>query len=213
MNTSLIQREIGGPKANFEAITERVAARAGLLPEVFAGLQADTARIKFGCLKVLRLLSERHPVVLYSHFDQLAELLGHENSILKWGAIIIIGNLAAVDSDNKIDGLLDRYLQPISGPVLITAANTIGAAAKVALAKPHLVDKIVNALLQVEEAKYQTRECRNVALGHALKSLDLIFAYIRDRQRIIDFAKRQLRNRRNAVRVRARAFIKNHGKT
>ena len=46
------------------------------------------------------------------------------------------GNLSAVDSKNKIDALLDEYLQPISGPVLITAANTINGAGKVAQAKP-----------------------------------------------------------------------------
>jgi hypothetical protein len=80
----------------------------------------------------------------------------------------------------------------------------------VAQAKPHLVDKIVPALLQVEKAKYQTPECRNVALGHVLKSVDLFFEHIRDHQVAIEFARRLLRNRRNAVKLRARAFLKKH---
>jgi hypothetical protein len=208
MTTNRLATLIASPAANHSAITERVIERPGLLLEVLAGLRADRARIRFGCLKVLRLLSERRPSMLYPHFDQFVSLLGDDNSILKWGAIIIIGNLAVVDQDNKMDVLLDRYLQPILGPVMITAANTINGAAKVALAKPHLMDKVVCALLQVETATYQTPECRNVALGHALKSLALVFNHVRDRQPIIEFARRQLRNRRNAVQRRARAFLK-----
>jgi hypothetical protein len=181
-----------------------------LLPQVFDGLQADQARTRYGCLKVLRLLSEQQPAVLYPCFDRIAPLLNSENTILKWGAIIIVGNLAAIDSANKIDALLEAYLQPIAGPTLITAANTIQGAGKVARAKPHLADTIAQRLLQVEQAKYQTPECRNVALGHVLKSVELFFAHLRDPRPVIDFAKRLLRNRRTAVKRRARAFLKKH---
>jgi hypothetical protein len=205
-----IQHEIGATKAHYEAIAERIAAQTGLLREILEGLNADKVRIKFGCLKVLRILSEKHPAVLYPYFDQLAKLLDHDNQILQWGAIIIIGNLASVDTCGKIDILLDRYLQPIAGPALITAANTIGGAAKVARAKPYLVNQVVGVLLRVESAKYQTSECRNVALGHVLKALDLVFEHIQDRRPIVDFAHRQRRNRRHAVRERARSFLKKH---
>jgi hypothetical protein len=202
--------EIGGLSVNLEAIADRVARRTDSLPQVFAGLRADKPKIKYGCLKVLRIISEKKPAVLCPAFDQLVDLLDSENNILKWGAIIILGNLAVVDSDNKIDGILDRYLQPISGPVMITAANCIRGAGKIALAKPHLADKIVRALLQVEAANYQTPECRNVALGHAVESLDLFVGNTRDPQPVVAFVERQLRNRRNAVKRKATAFLKKH---
>jgi hypothetical protein len=210
VTTNPLQTEIAQPTTNLEAIAERIVGQPSLLPEVFSGLRVDQARIRYGCLKLLRLLSETRPAALYPEFDQFVGLLESEKIILKWGAIIIVGNLAAVDSDNKMEALLDRYLQPISGPVLITAANTIGGAAKVALAKPHLRDKVVQALLQVETAKYQSPECRNVALGHVLKSLDLVFGDVGDQQQVINFVKRQLRNRRNAVKLAARRFLKKH---
>ena len=210
MTSTPLQSEIAKSKVNLEALAERIGRQPDSLPEILDGLQIDQARTKYGCLKVLRLLSETRPAILYPYFDSIASLLSSESSILKWGAIIIVGNLAAVDSKRKIDALLDEYLQPISGPVMITAANTINGAGKVARAKPHLVDRIVQALLQVERAKYQTPECRNVALGHVLKSVDLFFEHVRDPQAVMNFAKRQLRNRRNAVKLRARAFLKRH---
>ena len=196
--------------ANLDVIADRVAKEKELLGEVFAGLGAEKATIKYGCLKILRIISENDPNVLYPEFDRFVDLLDSENTILKWGAIIIIGNLAAVDVENQIDGILARYLQPISGPVLITAGNTIDGAGKIGLAKPELADRIVRALLKVENTNYQTPECRNVALGHVVESLNLFFENIRDPQSVIAFVERQLGNTRNAVGRKAAAFLKKH---
>ena len=161
-----------------------------------------------GCLPRLRIISEKKPAVLYPEFDRLVSLLDSENNIFKWGAILCIGNLAVVDSEGKIDRILDKYLQPISGRVMITAANVIVGAGKIARAKPHLAGKIARALLRVERANYQTEECRNVALGHAVASLDLFFEHLDKPQPVMEFVQRQLHNRRNAVRVKAGIFLK-----
>lgn len=211
MQTKTLQQEISRKSTNPETIAARVVRQPGLLREIFKGLDADTARVKYGSLKVLRILSEKSPATLYPEIDRFFQLLDSENTILKWGAIIIIGNLAAVDSDGKIDGALDRYLKPIPGPVMITANNVIGGAGRIALAKPHLADRIARALLQVEIANYQTAECRNVSLGCAIDALGQAFENLREPQPIIEFVKHQLRNSRNAVRKKAARFLERHG--
>ncbi|HWH72522.1 MAG TPA: hypothetical protein VNT26_24385, partial [Candidatus Sulfotelmatobacter sp.] len=65
-------------------------------------------------------------------------------------------------------------------------------------------------LLQVEAASYQTAECRNVALGHAVGSLDLIFEHLKQPQPVVEFVKRQLNNDRDAVKRKATRFLKRH---
>jgi hypothetical protein len=210
MKTNTLQTEISKKRATIEKLAERVVSRPELLQEAFDGLGADTARVKYGCLKLLRIISERKPNILYPEIGRLIRLLDSENNIFKWGAIIIIGNLAVVDSERKIDRILDRYLQPISGHVMITAANVIGGAGKIARAKPHLADRIAQAVLQVEAANYQTEECRNVASGHAIESFDLFFEHLKKPQPVIEFVKRQLNNRRNAVKRKAARFLKKH---
>jgi hypothetical protein len=196
--------------ANREPVAGRIAKPAESLPELFAGLGADKPGIKYGCLKALRAISEKNPAVLYPEFDRFAGMLDSENNIFKWGAAQVIGNLAAVDTDGKIGRILDRYLAPISGAVMITAANAVGGAGKIALAQPRHADRIVRALLKVEAANYQTPECRNVALGHVVNSLDLFFANIGDPQPVVAFVQRQLGNSRNAVKKKAAAFLKKH---
>jgi hypothetical protein len=196
--------------AKRQAIANLGTGRAAALPELFAGLKADKARVKYGCLKALRAISEEQPEVLYPEFDRIAALLDIESVILRWGAIIIIGNLAAVDTEEKIGPMLERYLAPIAGKVMITAANTVGGAGKIARAKPRFADRIVRVQLQVESATYQTPECRNVALGHVVKSLDLFFEHISDPKPVMAFVQRQLNNSRNAVKKKAAAFLKKH---
>lgn len=52
-------------------------------------------------------------------------------------------------NEDKFEKILDRYLAPIPGPVLIMATNVIGGAAKIALAKPALAERITGELLKV----------------------------------------------------------------
>jgi hypothetical protein len=93
---------------------------------------------------------------------------------------------------------------------MITAANVIVNAAKIAAAKPKLADKIAAAILNVETAQYQTDECRNVAIGHAILSLSGFFKHIRQEYAVIEFVSRQYDNTRSATRKKARAFLKKH---
>lgn len=60
---------------------------------------------------------------------------------------------------------------------MITAANAIGALSEITKNKPEYRQEILKALLEVEKAKYYNKgclspECRNVALGHVIKSFD-----------------------------------------
>jgi hypothetical protein len=157
-------------------------------------------------------LSELVPEALYPHFDSFAAMLDHENQILKWNAMLTLANLARVDREGKIEAILDRYLDPISGPDMISAANAISGAVVIGVAKPHLVRRILLRIMRVEYAEYATPECRNVAIGHALKALEPLADLLPDRRMLRLFAARQLGNPRAATSAKARKFLKARGK-
>jgi len=189
-----------------------VVAEPELLSQVFEGLNVPKAAIKFGCEKTLRLISEKAPQLLYPHYDFFVALLDSENSFLRWGAIHTLGNLAAVDSQNRFEEVFEKYFAPIPGPALIPAANAIGGAARIAKARPELTPRITAELLKVEQASYQTPECRNVALGQAIDSFDAFFDNVEDKEAVLAMVERQLANTRNATRKRAERFLKRHGR-
>ena len=210
MAASGLLQKIARKNSCKERIADKVIKNPKLLYEIFNGLSADNARIKYGCAKILRIISETDPKLLYLRFDFFVGLLDSDNKIMQWEGIHILANLAGVDSKGKFEKIFDRYFAPITGPVMVTAANVIKGAAKIALAKPKLTGKILRQLLKVEQAGYKTAECRNVALGHAIKSFDQFFDQIKNKQPVLRLVKKQLRNTRNATRKSAERFLARH---
>ncbi len=191
-----------------EQVARAVVKNPALLEEVIEGLNAEPARVKYGCAKALRVISEERPDLLYPQFDYFVRLLSHENKIFQWEAIFVLARLARVDAKDKFTAIFDRYFAPIPGPVMITAANVIGASAHIARAKPHLADRIATEVLKVARARYQTPECRNVAIGHALLAFGEFLGLIENREPVLAFVRRQTRNPRPATRKKAELFLK-----
>ena len=210
-----IAKEISKKGADAEKIARYAIKNPHCIEQLVEGVTAPKGSLRFGYEKVLRLVSEQQPELIYPYFDIFKELSGCDNSFLKWGAILTISNLAVVDSDKKIDKMFDEYFAPIKGPVMVTASNIIGGSVKIALAKPYLTQRITKEILKIEKAKFiyhgePSPECRNVALGHAIDSFDQFFDQIEDKAAIIKFVKRQLKNTRAKVVKKAEKFLKNH---
>jgi hypothetical protein len=211
MDAVVLHRKIARRGSDPDKIAESVIGTPQLIPSLIEGMGADRPRLKYGCEKILRIVSDRRPDLVYPYFDALASMLDSENNILKWGAILSLANLARADCAGRIEAILDRYLQPISGPVMITAGNIMRGSARIAIAKPQLADRIAVQILSVERAEYKTAECRNIAIGHAIDALGLFLPYIRDKRRIVRFVKKQVGNPRPQVRRRAEVFLRKQG--
>ena len=208
MDKAVLQKKIAGKGPDPGKIAESVIHAPQWIPALIAWMSADTPALKYGSEKVLRIISEKRPDLVYPYFDSLATMLDCENSFLKWGAILCLANLTRVDSAGKFEAIFDRYFRPISGPVMITAGNIMRGSARIALAKPHLADRIAAEILKVEQAEYRTAECRNVAIGHAIDSFTLFYDLVRDRSCIIRFVKAQVGNPRPPVHRRAVKFLR-----
>jgi hypothetical protein len=197
------QAALNPPRLAIKAISNR-----RLFPAIIEGLNANKARIKYGCAKALRIISEQRPDRLYPHFDFFVSLLDHENKIFQWDAAFVLSQLVRADDDDKFASVFDRYFSPIPGPVMITAANVIQGGARIAHVKPYLADRIAAEVLKVARARYQTRECRNVAIGHAILALGSILPLLRNPAPTVQFVRKQIRNPRPATRKKAQQFLK-----
>jgi hypothetical protein len=217
MAKSDILERLAAKGADAGAMADRLIANSEHIPAVIEALQVEQSAKKFAYEKVLRLVSEKQPALIYPYFDFFCTLLGHDNSFLKWGAIMTVANLATVDAQRKFEAIFQEYFAPITGPTMVTAANIIGSSAKIARAKPALADAIINELLKVEKAQFLLKgalspECRNVAIGHAIDSFDELYSQITDKIEVLRFVKRQLKNTRPQVVKKAEKFIRKHGK-
>jgi hypothetical protein len=202
-------------KVNKEKIAVKVINNPQSIKVIIEGLKSETSHIKFGYEKILRIISESKPQLIYPYFDEYVKLLDSDNNIIKWGAVFTIANLTAVDSGNKFENIFKKYYAPISGPVMITAGNTISVSWKIAFAKPHLAANIVFEILKLKDAKYYIEgklspECKNVVCGHAIESFSKFIDKIENKKPVLEFVMEQLENKRSAVRKKAEKFLKKH---
>jgi len=174
----------------------------------FKDLSSDNPKIKYGCAKKLVAQAQNHPDKLYPHLDYFVKMLDHENQILKWTAIDIIGNLAKSDKMKNFDRILKKLFRLLNTGKLITAGHAITALAGIAKAKPKYQRKITDELLKVERYKYDTEECRNIVIGIVINAIGPFYADLKDKKAVIEFAKRQQKNRRNATRKKAERLLK-----
>lgn len=116
-----------------------------------------------------------------------------------------------MDTENRFEKAYDRHFALIPGPVLITAANVIGGAATIAVAKLELTEKSTGKILKVGKARYQTEECRNAALGQAIDSLNRFYSQINEKRPVIALLRRQLSNTRNSTRKKTEIFLRKWG--
>ena len=201
--------------ANIEEIANQAIHEPDSISELLAGLRHEKGSIRLGCEKTLRLISEQQPELIYPYFDTFADMLDSENNLLKWGAIITIANLTAVDSEDKFEKIFKKYYALITTPVMITAANIIGSSPRIAAAKPELIEKISKEILKVEKAQYESKgalsqDCNSVACGHAISSFAQFFNQVKNKKPIIRFVKKQVNNSRKSVAEKAEEFIKKY---
>jgi hypothetical protein len=205
-----LRRNLGTPGADAERVAARVRREPERIATLIEGLRAETAPVKFGSSKVLRCLSEVSPDLLYSRFDFFARQMDSPNSFLAWDAARIVANLAAVDTEGRVERLIDRYLAPIAGPQMIAAATAMAGGATIALAKPHLAERIAAAILGVECAAYRTDECVNIAKGHAVVAFERFYRLLECKEEVRAFVGRQLLNPRSGTRSKAGRWLKKH---
>jgi hypothetical protein len=192
---------------NPRRLAGKAMKNARWLAALTQGLEADTARVKFGCAKALRIISEERPGLLYPQFGFFVRLLDHPNKILQWEAAFVLAHLARVDTDDRFRAIFKKYFAPVSGPVMITAANVIRGGAEIARAKPQLADRIAAEVLKVARGRFQTPECRNIAIGHAITALGEFSCLLQKPKPVRQFVRRQLKNSRPATRKKATRFL------
>ncbi|MFC2012092.1 hypothetical protein ACFLVU_03065 [Chloroflexota bacterium] len=211
MDRKALQEALGQKGDNAAGIADAVIEYPELLPVVMEGMSAPRANPKFKCAKILRMVSEKNPRLLYPHFDYFAGFLGGENTILMWNAMDILGNLATVDTEGKFDLLFDRFYKFLDKGSLITAGHVVASSGKIARAKPYFEKRITEELLRVKEIPLPTEECRRILGGGTIEVFGEYFEQAENKPEILSFVESHLKSTRNSTKKKAEAFLKKYG--
>lgn len=127
-----------------------------------------------GCeaMKLLAEESERTDEV-YPYFDSFVGMLDDKNSYVRTRGLVLIAENAQWDEENKIDGIIGKYLEHITDEKPITARQCIKALPKIAEYKPLLIGRITDALTSADTEKYKD-SMRPLILGDIMSALEKI---------------------------------------
>ena len=193
-----------------EELLSKVKQDFSLISFLLGGVDSSKAAVRYGCAKVLMDLSEEHPEKLYPHLDSFIDLLDSKYRILTWNALAIIANLARVDADKKFDAIFGKYYSFLDNDYMVTVANVVGNSGKIAHAKTYLIPKITDELLKVKDistSPHLTEECKRVIAQQTIKSLDLFFDRIDQKELVTSFVKACLDSPREKLRTTAENFL------
>lgn len=193
---------------------EELAARATvdrrLLADVMTCASSPVKRVKNGAAKTLKILSEDRPDLLVSRLQDFIRLMETNDTIVRWIAMDVVGNLAALDRRNALDKtVLGVFLIRVSDPVLVTAAHAVDNLGTIGLYKPRFRKRITEQLLKAD-AVDRAPDCREILAGKVLTALSRYVDEIPRgpaRQAIARYASGQLGSKRPATRKKAEKLL------
>ena len=194
-----------------EELTRKVKQNRDLIPEILNGVTSSKPAIRYGCGKILMDVSQDQPEFLYPSMDFFITLLDSKYRILTWNAIVIIANLTRVDTEKKFDKIFEKYYRLLENEYMVTVANVVGNSWKIANAKPYLTKKITDKLLTVEHLSttpHLSEECKRVIIEHAIKTFDVFFPQIEQKEKVLLFVKKYRKSSRKTLRSASEEFLR-----
>lgn len=202
-------------KPDLTAIVNEAMGNQGIIGALVELASSEASSVKYACTKIIRLVSEQRPELIYPYFEEIAKWLHHKNSFIKWDGIMTLANLSGVDEGDKFGPIYEEYFDLIGDPQMITAGNVIGSAWKIVLARPELENEITRRLLAVPDIVYLNKgepspECNRIVCGHVLDCFDHYFEHSKNQAAMLHFAQAQLGSSRKAVAKKAEQFLHRH---
>jgi hypothetical protein len=173
-----------------------------LLEDIFS----KKDKIRSNSFNILIELSEEQPEVLYLKWDFFVSLLDSNNHYQRYISINILANLVKVDSKNKFENVFDRYFSNLDGERTMVAGQAALNSGKIAKMKPNLQTQITNRLLNIEK----THQGKQIELikGYVIEAFNEYFEESSDKNKILNFVKRQLESKSPKTRKLANKFLR-----
>lgn len=179
----------------------------GVLKEILASVVSKDEAFRYNCFKVLRQISEDHPLILYPEWDYFIALLDSRNAYHRSIAVQILANLTAVDAQRRFEAIFDRYFDLLDDEKIIVTRYLVQNAGTIARAKPSLRAKIVEILLGIDETHHKHKD---LIKADAIQSFEAFFEDYPSKEQLLEFVEQQLECSNPKTRKAAKAFLNKH---
>jgi phosphohistidine phosphatase SixA len=191
-----------------EELANRAISDRNLVNPLVDAVSSTKKRVKNAAAKILNCLSKSCPEAIYSKLPTFVNLMAVSDTILRWNAIVIVGNVSAVDTADRLDDdVVDVLIDLLADESMITAGHAILALGKLARNKPKFHGRVLTALLAVDCVSREP-ECVAILSGKVIDAFQEMDDVILENGPVVEFAQRQIKSQRRATRKRAERLLK-----
>ena len=198
--SDLDKKDVDIKKMSANALTD-----GKLFKELMNGILSKDNTIRQNSFKVLQIIGEENPELLYPQWDQFSKMLKSKNNYHKYIAIYLLADLTAVDSQNKFEEIFDDYFMILGGDKTMTASHVALNSSKIVLNKPELQDKIIDILLNIDNI-HQGRQ-KDLIKAYVIEALRKMYPDLKDKEKVMKFIEDQLDSSSPKTRDLAACFI------
>ena len=187
---------------------EKIIKKPELIKQYLDGLLSKNETYRYNCFKIIYIISEKNPDVLYPYWDFFKVHLRSKNNYHKMSAVLIIANLTSVDTEKKFEKLFDEFYGYLKSEKTIISIYIVKSSGKIASSKPHLLEKITKILLNIE--KIHSGKQIELIKSAVIQYFSDCFKYIKNKKDIIDFVEKQTNSKSPKTRKIAKDFLKKY---
>ncbi len=148
--------------------------------KLFTDLESKDGKIRYNALQELIKISEKKVKWIYDKWFVLLDKLSSDNSYQRSIGIMLLANLAKSDHENRIGGILDRYLDFFDDEKFITSRQCIQNIWKIAICNKSNCSRILTELEKTYFKNIHLKSHGNLIKEDVLFSLSKISKYIND---------------------------------
>ena len=177
------------------------------LSDIYKAIIEKREVIRYPNVLALEELAEKIPEKIYPKFDYFFKLTKSENAFHRTIGINIIANLTKVDKKNKFEDIFDRYFSMIDDKSVMVTRNLVLSSNKIMENKPYLIQKITEKLLGIDTTHHDPIHSALI-WGDIVEVLGNHYKKSKKKEKIIEFAKKQVNSASPSTVKRAKAFLK-----
>jgi hypothetical protein len=209
-NQPIMKPDLNTKDVDLNALARQAREDPAYLSVLVQGLSDKQERVGYNCLRVLLLIAEERPELLYPYWQAFVDLLASENTYFKLRGANLIAAIIGADTEDRFEQVFDLYFNLLDDRSVVTASYIAGNAGQVARAKPALRTRITSRLLSIDET-HHPRERRDLIKAFAVESLGQCFEESDRQAEILEFVTAQLESTSPKTRKIAKAFLKKWG--
>lgn len=145
--------------------------------------------VYYHCYYILDQATLERPDLFYPYWDDLVPLLEHKNSYHRDIGMTLLANLTRVDEQSRFELFFDRYFAHLHDAKFMTAVNCVQNSQKIVRYKPHLMDRILPLLLNMDTLTDYPKKQKELMKSFILPIFDELFDSLNNDKAVLEFIK------------------------